>query len=61
MPEPRAMLLKANLKHLRLPTMSAEFAKLAREASGASGQKAPVTPAAPRSGPNRSASRPRWP
>ncbi len=28
-----SMLLKANLKQLRLPTMSAEFAKLAREAA----------------------------
>ena len=35
MPEPQTMLLKANLKHLRLPTISAEFAKLAREASAA--------------------------
>jgi DNA replication protein DnaC len=29
------MLLKTNLKHLRLPTMGAEFVKLAREASAA--------------------------
>jgi DNA replication protein DnaC len=29
------MLLRANLKHLRLPTMGAEFEKLAREASAA--------------------------
>jgi DNA replication protein DnaC len=29
------MLLKVNLKHLRLPTMCAEFTKLAREASAA--------------------------
>jgi len=35
MPEPQTMLLKSNLKHLRLPTMSAEFTKLAREASAA--------------------------
>lgn len=35
MPEPQTMLLKANLKRLRLPTISAEFAKLAREASAA--------------------------
>lgn len=35
MPDPQALLLKANLKQLRLPTMAAEFAKLAREASGA--------------------------
>ena len=35
MPEPQIMLLKTNLKHLRLPTMGAEFAKLAREASSA--------------------------
>ncbi len=35
MPEPQTMLLKANLKHLRLPTMGAQFAKLAREASEA--------------------------
>ena len=35
MPEPQIMLLKTNLKHLRLPTMGAEFAKLAREASAA--------------------------
>ena len=35
MPEPQTMLLKTNLKHLRLPTMSAEFAKLAKEASAA--------------------------
>jgi DNA replication protein DnaC len=35
MPEPQILLLKTNLKHLRLPTMSAEFAKLAREASTA--------------------------
>jgi DNA replication protein DnaC len=35
MPEPQNMLLKTNLKHLRLPTMCAEFTKLAREASAA--------------------------
>ena len=35
MSDNHAMLLKANLKQLRLPTMSAEFAKLAREASTA--------------------------
>jgi DNA replication protein DnaC len=35
MPEPQIMLLKTNLKHLRLPTMGAEFTKLAREASAA--------------------------
>ena len=35
MPEPQTMLLKTNLKHLRLPTISAEFTKLAREASAA--------------------------
>ncbi len=35
MAEPQTMLLKSNLKHLRLPTMGAEFAKLAREASAA--------------------------
>ena len=35
MPEPQILLLKNNLKHLRLPTMGAEFAKLAREASSA--------------------------
>ena len=35
MPDHQTLLLKANLKHLRLPTMLAEFAKLAREASGA--------------------------
>ena len=35
MPEPQILLLKSNLKHLRLPTMGAEFAKLAREASTA--------------------------
>ena len=29
------MLLKVNLKHLRLPTIQAEFAKLAREAADA--------------------------
>jgi hypothetical protein len=29
MPESQTMLLKTNLKHLRLPTMGAEFAKLA--------------------------------
>ena len=33
MAEPQTMLLKSNLKRLRLPTMGAEFAKLAREAS----------------------------
>jgi DNA replication protein DnaC len=35
MPEVQTMLLKTNLKHLRLPTIGAEFAKLAREASAA--------------------------
>jgi uncharacterized protein involved in exopolysaccharide biosynthesis len=30
------MLLRSNLKHLRLPTMGAEFDKLAREAAAAS-------------------------
>jgi len=35
MAEHQTMLLKSNLKHLRLPTMGAEFAKLAREASAA--------------------------
>lgn len=35
MPEVQTVLLKTNLKYLRLPTMSAEFAKLAREASAA--------------------------
>jgi len=35
MPEPQTLLLKTNLKHLRLPTMGAEFAKLAREAAAA--------------------------
>jgi len=35
MPDPQIMLLKTNLKHLRLPTMGAEFAKLAREAASA--------------------------
>ncbi len=33
MPDPHALLLKANLKQLKLPTMLAEFEKLAREAS----------------------------
>ena len=33
MSDSRAMPLEANLKQLRLPTMSAEFTKLAREAS----------------------------
>ena len=33
--DPQAMLVKANLKHLRLPTMHAEFEKLAREAASA--------------------------
>ena len=35
MSETQMMLLKSNLKHLRLPTMHAEFAQLAREASAA--------------------------
>lgn len=30
MPEPQTMLLKTNLKHLRLPTMSAEWARITR-------------------------------
>lgn len=33
MSDPNALLLKANLKHLRLPTMLAEWEKLAREAA----------------------------
>jgi DNA replication protein DnaC len=33
MSDPNAMLLKSNLKQLRLPTMSAEWEKLAREAA----------------------------
>src|SRR5271169_2599984 len=33
MPDPQTLLLKTNLKLLRLPTMLAEFDKLAREAS----------------------------
>ena len=33
MPENTALLLKTNLKQLRLPTISAEFSKLAREAA----------------------------
>jgi DNA replication protein DnaC len=33
MPDPQMLLLKNNLKQLRLPTMLAEFEKLAREAS----------------------------
>ena len=33
MTDPNALLLKANLKTLRLPTMLAEHAKLAREAA----------------------------
>lgn len=35
MTEPQTLLLKTNLKHLRLPTMHAEFAALAREATTA--------------------------
>ena len=35
MTEPNTLLLKTNLKHLRLPTMNAEFAALAREAATA--------------------------
>ena len=35
MSDPSAMLLKNNLKTLRLPTMLAEFAKLSREAADA--------------------------
>src|SRR5512137_924648 len=35
MSDTHALLLKANLKQLRLPTISAEFVKLAREASTA--------------------------
>jgi DNA replication protein DnaC len=35
MTEPNTLLLKANLKQLRLPTMHAEFAALAREAANA--------------------------
>jgi len=35
MPDQTMLLLKANLKQLRLPTMSAEYAKLAREAAAA--------------------------
>ena len=35
MPDSHMMLLKTNLKHLRLPTMLAEFAKLAQEAASA--------------------------
>jgi len=33
--DPQLLLLKTNLKELRLPTMNAEFAKLAREAASA--------------------------
>src|SRR5438445_244775 len=33
MTEPNALLLKANLKHLKLPTLLAEWEKLAREAA----------------------------
>jgi len=33
MTQPTALLLRANLKHLKLPTMSAEWEKLAREAA----------------------------
>lgn len=33
MPDPQTLLLKTNLKYLKLPTMLAEFEKLAREAS----------------------------
>jgi DNA replication protein DnaC len=35
MPDPRNLLLRTNLKQLRLPTISAEFEKLAREATEA--------------------------
>ena len=35
MPENHSLLLKANLKQLRLPTVAAEFEKLAREAAEA--------------------------
>ena len=35
MADDHSMLLKANLKQLRLPTMGAEFAKLARQAGEA--------------------------
>ena len=35
MSDPSAMLLKSNLKMLRLPTMLAEYAKLSREAAEA--------------------------
>jgi DNA replication protein DnaC len=35
MTEPQSLLLKTNLKQLRLPTMNAEFAALAREAATA--------------------------
>ncbi|NQU09627.1 ATP-binding protein, partial [bacterium] len=35
MAESTALLLKANLKQLRLPTVAAEFEKLAREATSA--------------------------
>ena len=35
MSEPQTMLLRHNLKALRLPTMLAEYAKLAREAADA--------------------------
>ena len=35
MSENHTLLLKANLKQLRLPTISAEFEKLAREAAEA--------------------------
>ena len=33
MPDPTMMLLKSNLKQLKLPTMLAEYEKLAREAA----------------------------
>ena len=36
------LLLKSNLKHLRLPTILAEFEKLAREASSANGKSSPI-------------------
>ena len=35
MTDPQTLLLKTNLKHLRLPTMHAEFEALAREAATA--------------------------
>ena len=45
MPEPQLMLLKTNLKHLRLPTMGAEFAKL--EQLGVKGVKVDLDAALP--------------